>query len=46
MYIQEHVGSAAASEASSKESLRDTGAQVERGWLAAAEILDRRLSEI
>jgi hypothetical protein len=40
--VQEHVGSPAASEASSKASLRDTRAQVERGWLAAAEILDRQ----
>lgn len=44
--IQQHVGSTAmerktASEASGKESLLHTRAQVERGWLAAAEILDR-----
>ena len=32
-----------ASEASSKESLLHTRAQVERGWLAAAQILDRGL---
>jgi Relaxase/Mobilisation nuclease domain len=43
--IQEHVGSRgmereSASEASSKESLLHTRAQVERGWLAAAQILD------
>ena len=45
--IQAHVGSPAveqrsASEASSRESLMHTRAQVERGWLAAAEILDRQ----
>ena len=45
--IQEHVGSAGserktASEASSRESLLHTRAQVEQGWLAAAEILDRQ----
>ena len=45
--IQEHVGSAGmerqtASEDSSRESLLYTRAQVERGWLAAAEILDHQ----
>src|SRR6516225_5767552 len=45
--IQEHVGSAGserktASEAFSRESLLHTRAQVEQGWLAAAEILDRQ----
>jgi hypothetical protein len=45
--IQAHVGSPAAeqrsaSEASSRESLLHTRAQVERGWLVAAEILDRQ----
>jgi hypothetical protein len=45
--IEEHVGSPVterqtASEASSRESLLHTRAQVERGWLAAAEILDRQ----
>jgi hypothetical protein len=45
--IQEHVGSPCterktASEASSRESLLHTRAQVEQGWLAAAEILDRQ----
>jgi hypothetical protein len=45
--IQEHVGSPGterktASEASSRESLLRTRAQVEQGWLAAAEILDRQ----
>jgi hypothetical protein len=44
--IREHVGSRgveqeSASEASSKVSLLHTRAQVERGWLAAAQILDR-----
>jgi hypothetical protein len=44
--IQEHVGSPGmerktASEAASRESLLHTRAQVERGWLAAAEILER-----
>jgi len=44
--IQEYVGAPAmerraASEASSGESLLHTRQQVERGWLAAAEILDR-----
>jgi hypothetical protein len=44
---QEHVGSQGveqqmAPEASSRESLLHTRAQVERGWLAAAEILDRQ----
>jgi hypothetical protein len=34
--------SKAASEASSRESLLHTRAQVEQGWLAAAEILDRQ----
>ena len=45
--IQEHVGSLGtaqnnASEASSRESLIHTRAEVERGWLAAAEILERQ----
>jgi relaxase-like protein len=45
--IQEHMGAPAmerraASEASSRESLLHTRQQVERGWLAAAEILDRQ----
>jgi hypothetical protein len=45
--IQELVGSPAmerltTSEASSRESSLQTRAQVERGWLAAAEILDRQ----
>jgi hypothetical protein len=45
--IQEHVATFAmeqqtASEASSRESLLHTRAQVERGWLAADEILDRQ----
>jgi hypothetical protein len=45
--IQEHVGSPGverktASEAASRESLLHTRAQVERGWLAAADILDRQ----
>ena len=43
--IQERVGSPSmerqtASQAFSRESLLHTRAQVERGWLAAAEILD------
>jgi hypothetical protein len=45
--IEEHMGSPGterktASEASSRETLLHTRAQVERGWLAAAEILDRQ----
>jgi hypothetical protein len=45
--IQEHMGApamerSAASEAWSRESLLHTRQQVERGWLAAAEILDRQ----
>jgi predicted transcriptional regulator len=45
--IQEHVGSPGieremALEASSMESLLHTRTQIERGWLAAAEILDRQ----
>ena len=45
--IQEHVGSRGmdrktASEAHSRESLLRTRAQIEQGWLAAAEILDRQ----
>jgi hypothetical protein len=45
--IAEHAGSpgmerATASEASSRASLLRTRAQVEQGWLAAAEILDRQ----
>jgi hypothetical protein len=44
--IQEHLGSpsterTSASETSSRATLLHTRAQVERGWMAAAEILDR-----
>ena len=48
--ILEHEGAAGlerttASEASSREALLHTRTQVERGWLAAAEILDRQGQE-
>ena len=45
--VQDHTGSPAAerksaAEASAKETLLHTRAKVKRGWLAAAEILDRQ----